>query len=353
MRRLLRHRYLRRCVTIPAVVLILFLVVTTLPLWALGAAAASPRLPGRWRPLRLLWFAVVYLALQTAGIVAAAALWVRSGFGRHLWRADVQALHYRLLGVLLAAVMRSARRAFHIHLAVDAEPLPDEKPQVPREDPRPLLVLSRHAGPGDSFLLVHELLSVYGRRPRIVLKDTLQWDPVVDLLLNRLPTRFISPNPGDGAAVARTIGELAGALRDDEAMIIFPEGGNFSEGRRLRAIQRLRDAGRTAYAERAAAMQHLLAPRPGGTFAAIDAAPTADVVFVAHTGLEQLSTLRDLWRGLPMDADVRARMWTVPAEEVPDDPEARLDWLYDWWGRVDAWIAANPAGAGKRAADGG
>jgi 1-acyl-sn-glycerol-3-phosphate acyltransferase len=339
MARLLGHRYLRRCVTVPAVLLTLFLLVTTLPLWAIAAAAVSPRLPGRWRPLRLLWFVIVYLALQGAGIVAATMLWLRSGFGRHLWRPDIQALHYRLLGVLLATLMRAARRAFKLHLAVDAEPLPDAKPQVERDDPRPLLVLSRHAGPGDSFLLVHELMSVYDRRPRIVLKNTLQWDPVVDLLLNRLPTRFISPGPGGGGAVTATIGALAAELRTDEAMIIFPEGGNFTEGRRLRAIERLDQAGLAEHAERARGMRHLLAPRPGGTFAAIDAVPSADVVFVAHTGLEQLSTVWDLWRGLPMDADVRARMWTVPAEEVPDDPDARMDWLYDWWERMDRWIA--------------
>ena len=30
------------------------------------------------------------------------------------------------------------------------------------------------------------------RRPRIVLKDTLQLDPVVDVYLNRLPSSFVS-----------------------------------------------------------------------------------------------------------------------------------------------------------------
>jgi 1-acyl-sn-glycerol-3-phosphate acyltransferase len=348
-RRLLAHRYLRRCVTVPVVFASLFLLLTLLPLWALAAAAVSPVLPGRWRPLRLLWFLVIYLALQAVGIIVTAVLWCRSVFGRHLWRRDIQLAHYRVLGLLLGVLMRSAERVFNLRLAVDAEPLPDDKPQVPRDDPRPLLVLSRHAGPGDSFLLVHELMSVYGRNPRIVLRSTLQWDPTVDLILNRLPTRFITPASGAGDAVARTIGGLAAQLGDDEALIIFPEGANFTERRRMRAIERLEETGLTQYAARARGMRYLLAPRPGGTFAAIDAAPDADVVFVAHTGLEQLSTLADLWRGLPMDADVRARLWTVPAEEVPDDPEARMDWLYGWWERIDAWIAdvvRIPAGGG-------
>ena len=64
-------------------------------------------------------------------------------------------------------------------------------------------------------------------------------------------------------------------------------------------------------------MRRVLPPRPGGVAAALTAAPHADVVFVAHTGLEHLSTVRDLWRGLPMDKTLHLRWWFVPAAEVP------------------------------------
>lgn len=328
----------------PTVGISFVLIATTLPLWALAAAAASPRLPGRWRPLRLLWFGVVYLALEVAGILAAGALWIRAGFGRNHDREDVRRQHYRLLSLLLAAMLRSARRAFRLRVVVDAPPLPADASGDGARAPRPLLVLSRHAGPGDSFLLVHELLAVYRRRPRIVLKATLQWDPVIDLLLNRLPTSFLDTTgdrrvPGPGAATAM-VGQLASDLTSDDALVIFPEGGNFTESRRRRAIERLEAAGLAGFAQRARDMRHLVAPRPAGTFAAIDACPHADVVFVAHTGLEQLSGVRDLWRGLPMDSDVRARFWVERAEDVPCDPEARIRWLYDCWQRTDAWIAA-------------
>ena len=70
-------------------------------------------------------------------------------------------------------------------------------------------------------------------------------------------------------------------------------------------------------------MQHVLPPRPGGVTAALQAAPHADVVFVAHTGLEHLSTVRDVWRGLPMNKTLFLRWWFVPAAEVPHD-EAEL-----------------------------
>ena len=56
---------------------------------------------------------------------------------------------------------------------------------------RPLIVLSRHAGPGDSLLLIHYLLSVCERRPRVVMKATLQLDPSMDILANRVPNAFL------------------------------------------------------------------------------------------------------------------------------------------------------------------
>ena len=71
-------------------------------------------------------------------------------------------------------------------------PAPDAYPG------KPLLVCCRHAGPGDSFTLIHALMHWYDREPRVVLKDTLAWDPAIDVLLHRIPARFISPEPGRG-----------------------------------------------------------------------------------------------------------------------------------------------------------
>ena len=78
------------------------------------------------------------------------------------------------------------------------------------------------------------------------------------------------------------------------------------------------------------------------------AAPTADVVLVAHEGLEDLSSVGDLWRGLPMDDVVEARWWLVPSAELPRslDIDAQVDWLFAWWARLDGWIAERRAAAG-------
>ncbi len=95
-------------------------------------------------------------------------------------------------------------------------------------------------------------------------------------------------------------------------------------------------------------MPNVLAPRAGGALAAIAACPRADVIFVAHAGLDRLVSVGDVWRSLPMEENVRATWWRVPAGEVPrsGDHQARENWLYDWWQRIDAWISLNrPGGA--------
>lgn len=47
-----------------------------------------------------------------------------------------------------------------------------------------------------------------------------------------------------------------------------------------------------------------------------------------------------------MDQVVRAKWWRVPVDEVPRaaDHEARVQWLYDWWERIDTWISENRPG---------
>ena len=121
--------------------------------------------------------------------------------------------------------------------------------------------------------------------------------------------------------------------------MIFPEGGNFTPERRQRSIDKLRRLGLEAMARRAERMENVLAPRPGGLLAALDAAPEADVVLVAHTGLDHLLTVRDIWRELPMDKQIIMRWWRVPRAEIPDDRDARIEWLFAWWEQIDAWVA--------------
>ncbi len=84
-------------------------------------------------------------------------------------------------------------------------------------------------------------------------------------------------------------------------------------------------------------MRHVSAPRPGGTLAAMEAAPGADIVFLAHDGVPE--TRRVIWRALGGGTRVRVRYWVAPRAEVPDDRDGRIDWLFGWWRTIDDWIA--------------
>jgi 1-acyl-sn-glycerol-3-phosphate acyltransferase len=331
-------RWVRRPLSL-VVVLGLGFTATLLPLLVVVAVLLSAVVPGRWRVLRLLGFALVYLLLEAVGLVIALVLWVASGFGWKLGSPAFLRAHYVVLHHLLAELLWAARVLFHLEIDTDEvgwSPLDDGVPGSTNA----MVVLSRHAGPGDSLLLVRTLMARdHARRPRIVLKDTLQWDPLLDVYLNRLPTAFLSG--GGGAEMATRVGELAQGLGEEDAVLIFPEGGNFTPARRLRAIDRLRGKGMLDQATRAEAMLHVLPPRPGGVAAALQAAPHADVVLVAHTGLEHLSTPADLWDGLPMDSTVRLRWWFFAADQVPRDPDLLEQWLYARWADLDEWISAH------------
>ena len=326
---------MRRVVLGPLVLVLALGLVATAPVWAVLTVVVSPFTPGRLRPLRVLWLATVYLLVEAVILIALFALWVGAGFGWRVRGPAFQRAHYRLCGVMLRVLYRQAAWVLRLTVRIEGTDL-DSVPVG-----RPLLVLCRHAGPGDSFLLVHALINWYSREPRVVLKASLQWDPAIDVLLNRLPSTFIAPSRESREETEAQIGALATALDGDDAFVIFPEGGNFTPERWTKAIERLHRLGLRTMARRAETMHNVLPPRPGGVLAALDAAPGADVMLVAHTGVDHLLTVADVWRELPMDKTIAMQWWLEPASAVPAGADERVEWLYAWWARIDAWIEEN------------
>ncbi len=301
------------------------------------------------RLLRMIILGLAWTAGEAAALAAFLGLWLASGFGGRLKTELYQARDYAVVTRFLNLVYRVALRVCRLTVTVTA---PEDASALENQ---PVIVLSRHAGPADSLLLVHYLLSECQRRPRIVMKATLQLDPTVDIMANRLPNAFLArvkkgpaPNTGVNGTRQRTeqVRRLAAGMGARSALVIFPEGGNWTPLRWRRGIERLRRRGRPDLAARAAAMPNLLPPHGSGALTAIAASPAADVVFVAHTGLDRLVSVRDVWRSLHFDLTIRARWWLVPSASVPRtaSKDDQLTWLYDWWQRIDAWITAeNPA----------
>lgn len=334
-------RWLRRLVIDPLFWFVaLWLLVGVIPVLLLLLGLLSFALPGKVRPLRLFGFALVYLTIEVVGLTLAFLTWIASGFGYALSRPAFVELHYRILARCLSVLFWFGRRYFELDVDAEGPYLPGDDGD-PTTTEYPLLVMSRHAGPGDSFLLVHEVLSWAGRRPRIVLKDTLQLDPFIDVYLNRLPMRFVDPTSSRQGATLEEIARLASTMRAQDALLIFPEGGNVTPQRRARAIERLRESGRHRAAERAEGIVHLMPPRPAGVHAALQANPDLHVVVVAHTGLDHLDSIGDIWREIPLHKTLRMRWGSVPSAEVPHDIDGLSDWLFTAWEHMDAWVAEN------------
>jgi len=374
---------IRRLILVPLVVVIAGALAALTPAVALLTVAFNliRRRTGlgrepRSRLLRVVWLGLTWSAGEVAALTVSLCLWLVSGFGGRLDTEPYQDRHYAVMKWFLDLIYRTAVRVCGLNVTVSGPVSASTVPAGPVlastvsastvsasvGSGRPLIVLCRHAGPGDSLLLIHYLLSVCERRPRVVMKATLQLDPSVDVMANRVPNAFLhlgksksrsETNRGlrTGAADTRLteqIRRLAVGLDARGALALFPEGGNWTPYRWRRAIDRLRRRGRPDLADRAAAMPNLLPPHPNGALAAIAACPQADVIFVAHTGLDRLVSVRDVWRSLRADLELRARWWRVPAANVPRSAarEAQITWLYDWWQRIDAWITTENA-AGK------
>ena len=330
---LLRHPVQRRFSTSLVFICCVPLAALIIPsAWLLGSCTRLRR-PDRGRLSRFAAFAGVYFAVELTGIASVALYWIgpgRLGLGP-ADRDAFQARHYELLRRLLERLFRAAHRDFEVRV---------KPPAIGSFVPRgPLIVLSRHAGPGDSFLLAYALLATVRRHPRFVLSEALTLDPFIGTVLRRTPNCFVGLDEERRHRSIGRIAELAHGLGVDDALVIFPEGRNFTSARRARLIERLRRRRTWRQLPVARSLEHVLPPRGSGVFAAVDAAPNeTHVVFVAHTGLDHIESARDAWRSVPLTARLEMTWWSVPIRDIPADPARREEWLGLQWSQVDSWI---------------
>jgi 1-acyl-sn-glycerol-3-phosphate acyltransferase len=295
-----------------------------------GLSLASWPVDRRLRASRLAALAAAYLLAEAVALIACFGLWLLWPFLRRRWRESNLTVLRRALRVLFALV--GPLTGFRLDVI-------EPPPPTGLDGDAPVLVISRHAGAGDSFTLIHLLLDTYERRPVVVLTARLQLDPAIDVLIHRIGGCFLYNDGGDPQAAGR-VGRCARQLGGGDALVIFPEGGNFSISRRLRAIHALYRRGRLRQAMVAEELTHVLPPRPAGVFAVLDARTVAGALIVAHTGLDELAGFGDIWRALPLSRPLRMRWWYVPVEEIPVPVPERLDWLMLHWAIVDQWIDA-------------
>lgn len=280
-----------------------------------------------WRFTRIVGLGIAFCVVETFGLLMAFVLWIASGFGLWMRSEPIQSLHHWVFGAWLEMITAAIRTFIGFDFEFPHQNLPDG----------PVLVFSRHAGPGDALLVAHSLIRVHKRRVRMLGTTKLLWDPFFNHVVRRLPFHFCEQNPPDPQRELEEVSQSAATIEADGAMIIFPEGGNFTPRRRAEALKRLEARGQVDRADSARRMTHVLPPRTAGTLAALDAAPHANVVFVAHVGLDDIFSLRDLWDRVPIRRTVQAAYWTPPSP-TSHDPLTEADWLWAQWEAVDRWI---------------
>jgi 1-acyl-sn-glycerol-3-phosphate acyltransferase len=312
-------------------------------LTALAAVATLVAPLSRRRRLpRLCLFGALYLTMNASLVVCCAAFWLRYPLARRRDEVHWSRLHEILLSRVLGVLVAAARPLLGFRVEVQEPP---DSYLITR---RPLLVLARHGGPGDSFALVHLLMSRYRRRPAIVLKETLRWDPGLDVVLGRLPSCFIQRK--ERSKAPERLAALAQSMGSDDAILLFPEGGNWTPGRHSRAIARLLHAGRRQAATDAAENRNVLPPQPTGMLACMSGRRDLTVAVVAHTGLEDLVSPAHIWRALPVTkSPMIVRWWFQPARSLPSTEDGRREWLRLQWALVDSWIDARKAARARPA----
>lgn len=278
----------------------------------------------RWPTVRLVLLALVYLACESAGVLASLLLWIGSlGAPERRLR-----WFHALQDEWAAAIFAAGRRIFGLRVEIEG----DDSLR-----PGPLVLLSRHASLVDTMLPAVHVARRHGMRLRWVLKRELLWDPCLDVVGHVLPNVFVRRGSGDSAGEIAAVRDLARGLGPDEGVLIYPEGTRFSSAVRARAFRSLAEAD-PVRADRLAGLRHVLPPRPGGTLAVLDACPPADVVVLAHAGLEGAARLVDVWRGSLIGRRIRVSFQRVPASEIPATPTERRQWLDAQWLALDRWV---------------
>ncbi len=326
-----RSRWGRRARTVPLMVAATALGLVMSPAVVLGAAIAD-MLRGRRRlpTVRVALFVLQYGLNDSVEILLAPLLWARTGFGTRRHRAASVERYARLQRWSVELLARRADRLLGLRLEIDAASLA-------ALTPGPVVVLCRHVNLVDASLpaLLYQRL---GLRTRGVIMAELLADPGFDLIYPNTGSVFVRRDNGPAAIAA--IRRLTVGLDETTAVIIVPEGRLFRRDRLTRELGRLVERN-PARAERLAGLRHVLPPRPGGVLALLGAGSDADVVVIAHAGLDRYASFAELAREVPLRDPIHVVAWRVPRADIPTDDVGRIEWLDTQWLRIDDWVAAH------------
>lgn len=293
------------------------------PIW-IPVLALVDAVRGRWRfPLvRFAGFGFFWCLLEMIGIWWALLLWC-TGQGHNV------RLHYKLQTWWTKSLIQALGFTVGLSITVEgAENLGDG----------PYVALCRHASLADSIMSAWVVATHAHLQPRYVLKKELKVDPCLDILGHRLPNYFIDRQSSDVSAELMGIEQMANGLGAKDCAVIFPEGSRASGKKRARALERLRERS-PERATRLEGLQYLIAPKPAGASALLNAVPNANVVTMWHSGFDGLDTFKGVLKHLgSQKARVHVKVQRHERSTVSSG-EQFVEWLDAQWVHMDQAVA--------------
>ena len=117
-------KWLRRLILVPLVLAICFALIALSPVLFVFAFVADLFVRGSWRTIRMVSFAVFYLAMEIVGLVAMFVLWIRFGFGTTLKSDKSIEVHYLFMTWWLLRMYRAVSKLFGLRINIEERPTP-------------------------------------------------------------------------------------------------------------------------------------------------------------------------------------------------------------------------------------
>ncbi len=282
--------------------------------------------------VRIAAFGIAYAGLELLGLAALGSVWILSGFGNS--RARLLAATFSIQIWWSNAVLVTVERIFDLDLRAEG---------VEHVVATPYVLVARHASIVDNLLPARFISRPHRIHLSYVMKAELLVDPCLDVAGNRLPNVFVRRGSDEAEAELTAIRRLGKTIDERSAVLIYPEGTRFTSRKLAIAVRRLANRSPDLH-EIAATFRSVLPPRPAGTLALIDSM-AADVVVMAHRGLDGFARVADIWRGAMVRQRVDVSFWRIPSADIPSGRAARVEWLYRTWAEIDEWIANHSAEA--------
>jgi 1-acyl-sn-glycerol-3-phosphate acyltransferase len=326
-------RWRRRAVILPATMIGAVLLLALSPLLLSITLVVDLIRRKRFATTRFLLFAGVYLWCATLSLVGLFFSWLVCGTWLGASWDRIYRQTYWFQYHWSRGLYRGGEACFSVRTVLDDS-------EWPRDSRGPFLVFIRHTSVAETMMPFVMLGHPRNIQLRYVIKRELLAEPALDVAAQRIPNAFVRRSGGDLTKELEQIRKLARDMGPGEGVLIYPEGTRFSPKKHAERLASIQAQSPERY-ERVRGYSRVLPIRLGGPMALLDERPDADVLFVAHTGFEAVSSFERMINGALVGKLVKVKAWRVPAADIPKDAAARAAWLDAEWAKVDRWVDAS------------